>query len=474
LRLFLGFFVSFLIVFFVHSASDSQELEIKQGRMHTRIANDESGNVYVVWFDHHLEPSKVYFTCSTDFGKTWNDPVPLDDSSSGSTDAHDTNLVVDENGNIYVSWRDDRTTVEDIFFNKSNDFGATWLNNDQRIGSYPAGEVPADHAEMCADNFGCIYVSANKKKTESRKTDLVWLNKSMDFGESWLTAGKTIFKENKKNIKLNKPEISCDPDGKNVYVVWREIRKNLEGKNIGDVGFSRSTDYGETWLTIPCRLDTDGRFATNSGEPEIASDNNGNIYVVWNDERGSLFNVSNDYGDTWLEKDIRLNNDAPSEIRSKNTEVDCDNQGHVYAVWFDDRNGKFDVYLNTSSDYGHTWFPASRRLNTNAPGESHSIFPRICEDGGGHVYVTWADNRNGKWDIYTNVSDDFGVTWRETDIGLSLGMKSYDAHRARVSCDSHGNVHVVWQEKRKRRIRIFYDRSNDFGSTWLPKPMRLN
>ena len=119
--------------------------------------------------------------------------------------------------------------------------------------------------------------------------------------------------------------------------------------------------YSET------RLDTDTPGAGESLYPEIISDTNGNIYVTWRDQRNGpgdiYFNYSSDYGATWQASDIRLDTgDAPGANHSRWPMISCDNNGNVYVTWDDYRNGiwadtswrKYDIYFNYSSDYGAT------------------------------------------------------------------------------------------------------------------------
>ena len=50
---------------------------------------------------------------------------------------------------------------------------------------------------------------------------------------------------------------------------------------------------------------------------------------------------------------------------------------------------------------------------------SDSGFSQICNDDNGHIYVTWENDKNGNKNIYFNRSDDYGVTWLANDIRLN-------------------------------------------------------
>jgi hypothetical protein len=106
--------------------------------------------------------------------------------------------------------------------------------------------------------------------------------------------------------------------------------------------------------------------------------------------------------------------------------VDSDGKGHVYAVWWTKhRDGTKDVLLSASRDFG-TSFGPTVKLNAD-----YGAFPpEVSADGQGHLYVVWSDERTEGGDesprgrsaghrIYFNRSDDHGATWLPQDMKLS-------------------------------------------------------
>ena len=181
--------------------------------------------------------------------------------------------------------------------------------------------------------------------------------------------------------------------------------------------------------------------ANDSEAPKISSDSKGHVYVTWVDERAGstdiYFNYSSNYGMTWQANDIRLDTgDAPGANRSLVPQISNDNNGHVYVTWADRRAGGEDIYFNYSSNYGMTWQAKDIRLDTgDAPGVNCSLVPQISNDNNGHVYVVWEDNRNG---IYFNYSNDYGVTWLERDIKLNDDRGDVSNGSLQLSSDGKG------------------------------------
>ncbi|MBI5118488.1 thrombospondin type 3 repeat-containing protein, partial [Candidatus Poribacteria bacterium] len=272
----------------------------------------------------------------------------------------------------------------------------------------------------------------------------------------------------------NLPRIACDSSG-HVYVAWSDARSGA-----ADIYFNHSSDYGATWQPADIRLDTDAAGASHSQFAEIASDLSGHVYVTWYDLRNGLgdvyFNCSSDYGITWLPSDIRLDTSAAGSSISSSPKISNDSSGRVYVTWADNRNGQWDIFFNRSSDYGITWLPADIRIDTNGAGVSDSNEPQITNDSAGHVYVAWHDERNGLEDIYFNYSTDYGQTWQTADIRLDTDTPGASTSAwPQVSFDSSGHVYVTWFDTRAGIFyNIYFNHSSDYGATWQPSDTRID
>ena len=98
----------------------------------------------------------------------------------------------------------------------------------------------------------------------------------------------------------------------------------------------------------------------------------------------------------------------------------ANDQGHLYIAWADNRDGEYGIYLVASTDHGRTW-SKEVRLDVAKMKVSRASLPTLAADPSGHVYVAWQDTRHGGWDIYLNMSSDFGKTWRTDGIRLNTG-----------------------------------------------------
>ncbi|GJQ59530.1 MAG: tandem-95 repeat protein [Candidatus Scalindua sp. AMX11] len=456
------------------------------------ISSDGNGYVYAVWEDKQNGSTDIYFNYSADYGVTWpTTDIRLDVGDvPGANRSQRPQISSDGNGHVYVTWYDNRNGKDDIYFNYSEDYGETWKTSDIRLdtGNAP-GENYSSSPRISSDGNGHVYVTWHDSR--NGKGDINF-NYSEDYGETWQTSDIRLDVGDAPGANnSSSPRISSDGNG-HVYVTWHDSRNGSV-----DIFFNHSEDYGMTWLTDDIRLDTgDSPGANSSLSPQITSDSNGHVYVVWEDHRNDIspyfsdadiyFNHSADYGGTWQSSDIRLDTgDAPGANGSVDPRISSDGNGHVYVTWQDRRNGKGDIYFNHSADYGGTWQSSDMRLDTgDSPGANHSHSPQMCSDESGHVYVTWEDWRNkysgnDYGDIYFNYSEDNGVTWQSDDMRLNTGdLATLGPYiPPQISSDGNGHVYVTWVDKRNGNSSdsgIYFNSSNDYGVTWQVSDIKID
>lgn len=95
----------------------------------------------------------------------------------------------------------------------------------------------------------------------------------------------------------------------------------------------------------------------------------------------------------WQTGDIKIDHyNNASFVKFGYPGISPDENGHVYAIWYDGRirGGNSSIYLNYSNDHGRpgTWQTTDIRLDTDGAGATKSGPPKISSDENGHVYVT--------------------------------------------------------------------------------------
>lgn len=238
-------------------------------------------------------------------------------------------------------------------------------------------------------------------------------------------------------------------NGSTVHVVWHDARNTV---NNYEIYYKRSTDGGTTW-------GADTRLTnTNNSSSELAciTVSGSAVHIVWLDYRDGngeiYYKRSTDGGVNW-EADVRLTNNS-SDSQSPSLTV----TGQVlHTVWYDNRDGNYEIYYKRSTDGGLTWSADTRMTNNSG----QSWYPCVSVSGT-YVHVVWYDGRDGNDEIYYKSSTDAGVSWgTDTRLTNSAGLSQ------RPSVAATGNiVQVLWWDFRDFNPEIYHKRSTDGGVNW--------
>ena len=79
---------------------------------------------------------------------------------------------------------------------------------------------------------------------------------------------------------------------------------------------------------------------------------------------------------------------------------------YVHVIWYDDRDGNFEIYYKRSTNGGVSWGTDTRLTNNSG----NSIAPSLAVSGS-VLHIVWYDDRDGNNEIYYKRSTDDGITW---------------------------------------------------------------
>jgi hypothetical protein len=235
-------------------------------------------------------------------------------------------------------------------------------------------------------------------------------------------------------------------NGNNVHVVWFDNRDLNE-----EIYYKLSTDGGTVWSA-------DTRLTINSSAsryPSIAVSGQ-TVHVVWYEARDGNWEIyykrSTNGGLNWG-PDTRLTNNS---AYSGDPSITVSGQV-VHVVWQDNRDGNDELYYKRSSDAGATWSADIRIVN-----DPNQTSPASLASEGSFIYAAWNDFRDGNWEIYCKRSTDGGLSWgTDTRLTNDAGISGYPS----VSV-SNALVFVVWHDSRDGNFEIYCTRSTDAGSSW--------
>jgi hypothetical protein len=359
---------------------------------------------------------------------------------------------------VFVVWQDRRSGRDDVYFSRSLDHGASWLENDLRVNTDAPGIHEHRGPQIAASGLA-VYVAW----LDDRNASAVYFNRSLDGGTTWLPADLRLDRGAPIGYASLQQIVAA---GSAVYVVWQDRRNGRD-----DIYCNRSLDGGTTWLQDDVRVNTDPPAVNEHRAPQVAASGS-SVYVTWLDSRSgnaTYFNRSLDGGTSWLPADLRLDRGAPMGYASLQQIAAADSSVHV--VWQDRRNGRDDTYCNCSLDGGATWLANDVRVNRDPPAVNEHRVPQVAA-AESMVHVAWLDSRSGAA-IYFNRSTDGGITWLNDDVRIDRGSPIGVASLQQVAA-SGSLVSVTWQDRRNGRDDVYFNRSRDGGATWLADDVRLN
>lgn len=216
--------------------------------------------------------------------------------------------------------------------------------------------------------------------------------------------------------------------------------------------------FGQWGSDVRLTVDTFESYTSNNNAWCIAASGD-TVHVVWYDGRDGNYEIyykrSDDGGLIWG-ADARLTSDANSSY----TPAVAVCGAEVHVVWEDDRDQETKVYYKHSSDNGTIWGP-DVRITDNAGAQG---IPSVAV-AAGVVYVAWVDfGMMGNSEIWCGRSTDAGTTWEDAcQLSYASG---YSVHPSIAVSGS--NVHVAWHDSRYGwwNNEIYYNRSTDGGVTW--------
>lgn len=230
--------------------------------------------------------------------------------------------------------------------------------------------------------------------------------------------------------------------------------------------------------------------ALSAGQRGLAIGTAGVAVAVWSDTREGESNIylskSHDGGRVFG-SNVRVN-DVPGTAGLFGATVALDRQNRAHVVWFDNRDGDYDIYYAHELDRGDGFTTAIRinddkdaPVEVDAFGEDESAasagpafqtLPSLAVDRNGAIYFAWQDYRRNQADIYFAKSVDGGKTvTRNLRVNDDVGRAGqlYPS----LAVDARGTLYLAWHDFRKGNQDIYFSRSADGGQTFS-RNIRVN
>jgi len=252
--------------YFGYNPNSTTEAEDKPG-----VTIDPTNNyIYVTWteFDDYgvltsSDSSRIYFSRSTDGGITWSAVKRLDRLGGDCWDSDNTVEgavpCVGPNHVLYDAWCGPkvRNDTFGIFFNKSTDFGNTWLSQPIYVCNQPGGwdymiaglqrcnGLLATACDLSNGPYrGNIYI--NWTDSAGPNNHDVKFIKSTNGGTNWSAVKKVNTDNSNKEQFLS--WMTVDQYTGYIWIVFYDRRNDASNNYNTDVYLARSTDGGDTFI----------------------------------------------------------------------------------------------------------------------------------------------------------------------------------------------------------------------------------
>ncbi len=375
-----------------------------------------------------------------------------------------TDICTGPNGRIYVIYRSDQNFFYGAYMTVSDDNGRTWSPASRVDDVYRDGNSSNDdsHKKMITPRMavgpdGTVHIvwedwrEWNEEPTMTKPAN-IFHTTTLD-GRNFTVPVKVDPVKGYRTWDAMSPDIEVLDDGR-LFTVW------LDKKDSGaylNVWSSFSDDDGATW-SPPLLLNTDGMDLRNHFHPRCAVWGD-NVYVTWDDMRdlekglSPFIAVSHDRGETFS-PEVLLSDDA--EIGNERTYPYpvTDDQGNLYIAWNDQRTDAHEVFFIKSTDNGTTFSGNKRLLNT--PEGTGDSFPCMDAMGNGRILLTWnrsvpIDPAHRESEAYSIISEDGGETWGgmlRVDDTDRFGEDRTDQESVLGIFDKDGRPLCVWADTR--------------------------
>lgn len=293
---------------------------------------DTAGIIYVAY----ERQADIYFTKSTDGGATFIPAVLVVDSAGLSSFQEKPSIAVNNKGQVFVAWIDDRTTSQSVFAAASYDGGLAFTPN---IQANEVSTIVSGGIDVAVNDTGCIYVTY--RGTTGGGFGIV-VARSVDSGQSYghhVLASDLPPPETGPRFAED-PSIAISPGGF-IGVAWQDGRFDQ-----WTLRFSHSTDFGQTF-SPSVRVDDDNDLSSTSS-PQFPSlfYRNGLFYVAWRELRipdsssfytdHIFFSYSPNGGQSFS---INLNVSPCESLGCFNIwpSIAVNETGRAFVAWLDDR-----------------------------------------------------------------------------------------------------------------------------------------
>ena len=397
------------------------------------IASLPNKRLIILWQDPRSGLEDIYASVSNNNGTTY-DPNKRVDDSFGSSRQVEPSVAVTANGTILAVWQDNRrSTIDyDIYFSRSLNGGATFTKNvkvDDSNSTISWQERPS----VAVTSKGLIYVAWTDDRTGHLRIRGAY---SADGGATFSPSSE-IVSTSSTSGQTGGGVAATD---NRVFIAFMD---NVSGAPHPYACIS--TDGGKNFSS-PVRLDDTGESGAMQRGLAIAPMPDGGVAAVWEDSRNGgwdLYASIVTRNGALTGPNFRVDDDT-SGAYQKNANIATDQIGNIYAVWEDERDNNFAVRF-AYAEQGIDQFSASVEIASPGPNDVQRR-PAIAAVEPGQVFVTWQDDKEGTYDVYScagYIPNLFSMHLESSWNFVSIYLEGFSYNASTLGL-AFGDVVVAW------------------------------
>ncbi|NOZ72154.1 MAG: peptidase S8 [Chloroflexi bacterium] len=359
--------------------------------------------------------------------------VPLAQQSAAAAQARPA-VAVDRLGNAFAVWGDDRGGQASLFGALLTPWSGQWHGDIAVPGSDLANTASPALAVGPRGETLAVWHAINGGDSD------IWASFRPAGSTTWIGPVQVNTDSTPPKTQQN-PAVTITRDA-TMFVVWEDDRTGTP-----DIFWSRRLHGSSNWE--PAQRLHPSSLGVQT-QPAIASDAQGNVHVVWVEQRGpvQLLLVSHLQAgsSTWTIPEV-VAAPMPATAKPARPDLVVSRRGQLIVAWEDSRHAATapDIYYSQRALATASPWSSPQPINDdNGPAAQHKPHLALSPYS---VMATWEDNRNGNSDIFIAWFKDDGSGWEtnqriNTDTGTALQTDPD------VAMDANGNAVVVWTDRR--------------------------
>ncbi len=358
--------------------------------------------------------------------------IPLAQDAASAAQTHAA-VATDRLGNVYAVWSDTRDGGNSLYGALLTRWTGQWHGDiAQPDSALPPVSAPAVTIGPRGE-IATVWSAINGGDSD------IWASLRLAGDTSW-PSPLQVNDDSAVPSQQRNPDIVITRSG-DIYVVWEDMRRGNP-----DIFWSRRLRGSTSWEPAK-RLHPDSIGLQL--QPALATDKQGNVHVVWVEQRGSQRRIMVSHlspgSSAWSTPEM-VEDPAPVTAQQAFPDLAADGDGNLIVVWEDARNAATapDIYYSIRvMTPGSPWAPPQRVNDDSGPHAQHT--PRIA--AWQNVVAVWEDQRNGDPDIFMAWLQPDGSGW-ESNQRVNTDSAGAPQAQPAIAMDPNGNTVLTWTDAR--------------------------